>query len=423
MSEAISIENPKVPASEVFAKEGYKKTKLGWIPEEWSVKSLGEIGVFSKGKGISKSEITETGLPCVRYAEIYTKYNNYVYCFNSFINRNSAQNSKTIESGDILFAGSGETLEDIGKCIPYLGKETVYAGGDIIVLKPKTENSKYLSFALNHSIANKQKHKLGQGHSVVHIYSSSLKNLKIILPPLPEQQKIAAILSTWDNAIGKQEQLIAVKQHFKKGLIQLLLTGKKRFDGFSGEWIESKLGNYCNVLMCKRIFNSETSEIGEIPFYKIGTVGKKPDAFISRKLFQEYKEKYNYPRLHEILITCSGTVGKCIPYNGEDAYFQDSNIVWIDNPKNEIDNKFLYYLISTFDWDKLNSTTITRIYTNDLKSMRISFPSFKEQQKIASVLSNADKEISILQNQLTQLQTQKRGLMQQLLTGKVRVKI
>jgi len=419
MSEAISIENPKVPASEVFAKEGYKKTKLGWIPEEWSVKSLGEIGVFSKGKGISKSEITETGLPCVRYAEIYTKYNNYVYCFNSFINRNSAQNSKTIESGDILFAGSGETLEDIGKCIAYLGKETVYAGGDIIVLKPKTENSKYLSFALNHSIANKQKHKLGQGHSVVHIYSSSLKNLKIILPPLPEQQKIAAILSTWDNAISKQEQLIAAKQHYKKGLMQLLLTGKKRFDGFDEGWEEVRLRDLAKI-----------------------TMGQSPDSVsyndkkVGLWLIQgnaDIKQRKSRPRfwtsqstkiceIGEILMTVRAPVGAVAKSEHKACIGRG-----VCSIKPNESNDFIYYKLLNFEkkWSKYEQgSTFSAVSSSDIKNLKINIPnSIKEQQEISQVLTDADIEIALIQNQLTQLQTQKRGLMQKLLTGALRVKI
>jgi len=423
MSEAISIEDQKDTATEVFAKEGYKQTKLGWIPENWDLTSLNKVSQIKGDYGINAAAVEfSPKLPTYLRITDIDKDGNFLEDGKKSVDDSQSGNF-ILKEGDVVFARTGAS---VGKTYFHHKKngKLIFAGflirfrTKISLLLPKylfyyTHSNLYWNWVKVNSMRSGQPG----------INSKEYGNLPFPLPPLPEQEKIAAILSTWDIAIGKQEQLIAAKQLYKKGLMQLLLTGKKRFDRFEGEWIESKLGNYCNVLMCKRIFNSETSEIGEIPFYKIGTVCKKPDAFISRKLFQEYKKKYNYPRLHEILITCSGTVGKCIPYNGEEAYFQDSNIVWIDNPKNEIDNKFLYYIISTYDWNKLNSTTITRIYTNDLKSMRISFPSFKEQQKIASVLSNADKEISILQNQLTQLQTQKRGLLQKLLTGAVRVKI
>jgi len=200
--------------------EGYKKTKLGWIPEEWKVFNLEELGEFSKGKGIAKKDILENdseGYPSIRYAEIYTSYNYYTHSLKTKVNGESVKNSNPITYGDILFAGSGETLEDIGKSIAYLGNEVAYAGGDIIILKQNSQHSQYLGYLLNNDIVRNQLFKLGQGHSVVHIYSSGLKKVKILLPPLPEQQKIAQILSTWDKAIALQDQLIKQKQALKKG--------------------------------------------------------------------------------------------------------------------------------------------------------------------------------------------------------------
>ena len=109
-----------------------------------------------------------------------------------------------------------------------------------------------------------------------------------------------------------------------------------RFPEFEGEWEERKLGQDCEILMCKRIFASQTTEDGDVPFYKIGTIGKTADTYISQELYEEYQEKYNLPQKGEVLITCSGTVGRCVVYDGKDAYFQDSNIVWINNPLNII---------------------------------------------------------------------------------------
>ena len=116
-----------------------------------------------------------------------------------------------------------------------------------------------------------------------------------------------------------------------------------RFPEFTEDWATIRLGDYCDINMCKRIFANQTSEIGDIPFYKIGTIGNIPDSYISKDLFEEYKHKYNYPRKGEVMITCAGTVGKAIVFNGEDSYYQDSNIVWIDNPTNKLEIMFLYF--------------------------------------------------------------------------------
>jgi len=195
------------------------------------------------------------------------------------------------------------------------------------------------------------------------------------------------------------------------------LTPRLRFPEFrdAGEWGKKKLGEIGDVLMCKRIFAEETNGIEGVPFFKIGTLGSKPDAFISRKLFDEYKSKYNFPRKGEILITCSGTVGKCLPYDGNDAYYQDSNIVWIDNPTLEVSNEFLYDILLNVDWGRLNSTTITRIYGSDLRNLSITFPTNQnEQQKIADCLTSLDALIAAHTQKLAVLRTYKQGLLQQL---------
>ena len=146
--------------------------------------------------------------------------------------------------------------------------------------------------------------------------------------------------------------------------------------------------------MCKRILASQTNTEEGVPFYKIGTIGNAPDAYISKELFDDYKTKYNYPHKGEVMITCAGTVGKCVIYDGKDAYYQDSNIVWIDNPSQCISNSFLYHLLAKVDWRKLNSTTIIRIYNDDLRNLKLNYPQIEEQQKISRLLSLLDERIA-----------------------------
>ena len=191
-----------------------------------------------------------------------------------------------------------------------------------------------------------------------------------------------------------------------------------RFPEFSGEWKKCKLGDLCNVLMCKRILVSQTNTEDGVPFYKIGTIGSTPDAYISKELFDDYKVKYNYPRKGEVMITCAGTVGKCVVYDGEDAYFQDSNIVWIDNPTQYISNGFLFHLLSKVDWRKLNSTTIIRIYNDDLRNLKMSYPRKEEQQKISHLLSLLDERITTQNKIIEKLQSLIKGLIDDIITLK-----
>lgn len=162
--------------------------------------------------------------------------------------------------------------------------------------------------------------------------------------------------------------------------------------------------------MCKRILVSQTNTEDGVPFYKIGTIGSTPDAYISKELFDDYKVKYNYPRKGEVMITCAGTVGKCVVYDGEDAYFQDSNIVWIDNPTQYISNGFLFHLLSKVDWRKLNSTTIIRIYNDDLRNLKMSYPRKEEQQKISHLLSLLDERIATQNKIIDKLQSLIKGI-------------
>ena len=183
-----------------------------------------------------------------------------------------------------------------------------------------------------------------------------------------------------------------------------------RFPEFTEEWKKCKLGDLCNVLMCKRILASQTNTEDGVPFYKIGTIGSTPDAYISKELFDDYKVKYSYPHKGEVMITCAGTVGKCVVYDGEDAYFQDSNIVWIDNPTQNISNGFLFHLLSKVDWRKLNSTTIIRIYNDDLRNLKMSYPQKEEQQKISHLLSLLDERITTQNKIIERYESLIRGL-------------
>ncbi len=205
-----------------------KETNLGLIPEDWEVKTLGDIGAFLKGKGVSKAEILREGLPCLTYGELYTKHHDIIRNFNSYINESSATESKALEYGDILFAGSGETLKEIGKNAAFIDDFEAYAGGDIIILRNHKQFPVYLGYLLNHDTVNRQKYRLGQGHSVVHIYSSSLKNILIPVPKKEEQQKTASVLSSADQEISSLQNKLKKLKEQKKGLMQKLLTGEVR---------------------------------------------------------------------------------------------------------------------------------------------------------------------------------------------------
>ncbi|MCD6486831.1 MAG: restriction endonuclease subunit S [Syntrophobacterales bacterium] len=211
-----------------FPEFGKPVQEKGQLPEGWRGRRLGSFGLFLKGKGITNSEKKESGLPCITYGEIYTKHDFVIRQFFSFIDENTAQKSQRIQRNDILFANSGETLDEIGKCVAYTKDIEAYAGGDIIIFHHKGVNPLYLSYSLNSDLLIRQKRKLGQGYSVVHIYSAGLKTLQVPLPSLEEQSRIEAVLSTCDREIELLKKRQEKLKEQKKGLMQKLLTGEVR---------------------------------------------------------------------------------------------------------------------------------------------------------------------------------------------------
>ena len=186
-----------------------------------------------------------------------------------------------------------------------------------------------------------------------------------------------------------------------------------RFEGFTDDWEERKLGELGSVAMNRRIFKDQTSENEEVPFFKIGTFGSKPDAFISRELFEEYKLKYPYPEIGDILISASGSIGRTVVYQGEDEYFQDSNIVWLKHD-NRLDNKFLKQFYSIVKWQGLEGSTIKRLYNKNILDTDISIPSTIEQNKIGMFFEQLDDTIALHQRKLDLLKEQKKGFLQKM---------
>lgn len=163
-----------------------------------------------------------------------------------------------------------------------------------------------------------------------------------------------------------------------------------------------KLGEIGKISMCKRILKSQTNEQSGIPFYKIATFGGTPSAFIDEGIYIEYKEKYSYPKKGDILISAAGTIGKTVVFDGQDSYFQDSNIVWIENDETKVTNQFLYYFLQTNPFITTNGSTIKRLYNDNLRNTVIpNTPSISEQNKITEVLGSLDKKIQI-NNQINQ---------------------
>ncbi|MGL2751809.1 restriction endonuclease subunit S [Helicobacter pylori] len=186
-------------------------------------------------------------------------------------------------------------------------------------------------------------------------------------------------------------------------------------------WQRVRLGDIGKPCMCKRVMKHQTTRYGEIPFYKIGTFGNTADAFISKKLFLEYKTKYSFPKKGDILISASGTIGRAVIYDGKPAYFQDSNIVWIDNDETLVKNDFLFYAYSNVKWDT-EHTTILRLYNDNFRNTLIPLPPLNEQIAIANILSALDHYLYTLDALILKKESVKKALSFELLSQRKRLK-
>lgn len=391
--------------------KGYKQTELGIIPDDWEVKTFGELGSFSKGSGISRAESNTGNIPCVRYGEIYTHHNDYIKKYNSFISSEVAKKAKLLHCGDILFAGSGETKEDIGKSIAFIENIEAYAGGDIIILSTSANicDAKFIGYVSNTSFVNKQKTTKGQGDAVVHITSDSLKNILIPLPPLSEQQSIAEALSDVDNLIAALDKKIAKKRLIKQGAMQQLLAGKKRLPGFNEEWESIALKSLLEYEQPTKYIVSSTDYIEQgIP---VLTAGKTFLLGYTNENIGIYK---NVP---VIIFDDFTTDSKYVtmPFKAK-----SSAMKMLQLKDKRYNLRLIYELMQLIQFPLYDHQ---RYWISEYSKLQVNLPTdFKEQQAIATILSDMDKEIADLETQRDKYRLIKSGMMQKLLTGEIRLR-
>lgn len=261
-----------------------------------------------------------------------------------------------------------------------------------------------------------ENHSSGSSNSQKRITPRSLMLSNLHIPTIEEQKLIGKIFESLDHTITLHEEKKHQLERLKRALLQKMFADKSgypavRFKGFGGNWKERKFGELGTIEMCKRIFKDQTTDDGEIPFYKIGTFGGRPNAYISREIFERYKRLYPYPTKGDILISTSGSIGRVVEYAGQEAYYQDSNIVWL-NHNDLISNSFLKYLYKTVNWNGVEGSTIKRLYNNNILKTKIRIPSSCEQEKIGGILSTLDHLLSHHQQKIDIVKLIKQSLLQ-----------
>jgi len=215
--------------AELKAKQERKRWLITMVMRKsYGTKSVSQFGTLKKGGAILREKLRSEGVPVVLYGDIYTKYSEIVTRLISRVDASAVVDGVKLNSGDIVFAGSGETAEEIGKCIAYVGEEAAFAGGDVVILSNHGQDPRYLGYALNSEDAIRQKMRLGQGSSVMHLYKDDVASIKIPLPPISDQRKVGEILSEADTDIELINNRIEALRAQKRGLMQKLLTGEVR---------------------------------------------------------------------------------------------------------------------------------------------------------------------------------------------------
>ena len=291
----------------------------------------------------------------------------------------------THDGEDVLIAEDGSaSLENYS--IQYVN-EKFWANNHVHVIRGTSKvNTKFLYYYLK--IVNFIPYLTGGGRAK--LTKGKMLEISIPIPPLKVQSEIVRILDNFTELTAElTAELSMRKKQYSYYRNHLLYSSE------NVEW--QPLENIGKIRMCKRILKNQTLDIGDIPFYKIGTFGKTPNAYISKELFNEYKEKYNYPKIDEILISASGTIGRTVIFDGKEAYFQDSNIVWIENNEKIVLNKYLFYCYQVVNWHISDGGVIKRLYNDNIRKTTIPIPypnnikkSLEKQKQIVAILDKFD---------------------------------
>lgn len=435
--------------------EKYKPSGVEWIgkvPEHWEVKRLGSFGKFSKGGGISRAELTLEGLPAILYGDLYTKYDVVIKEVFHRVSEETARKSKEINKNALLFTGSGETIEDIGKNAVYLGENPAYAGGDVIIFIQEKNDSLFLSYLLNSEGAKHEKAKTGKGEIIVHTYASKLREIQIPLPPLPEQTAIARYLdqkiTEIDQLIAQKERLIALWEEEKTALISQAVTrgldaGAKMKDSgvaWLGEvpehWEVVKFNHYVKLRHGYQFRDFDFVEKG-IKIIKItqllsnGILETENVSYIDQERLSEFNDILIGSG--DILMALTGgTIGKIVRAKEIiEPLLQNYRVGNFFPANKKLTKDFLFFILSSDVIIKqifyeIRETGQPNIGKEDFNRMYFAFP--QEVSEQTAIVRHIETQTARIQTQMDQtrklielLKEYRATLISEVVTGKVKI--
>ena len=327
-----------------------------YCPDGVEYKPINETTDMKRGTSLTKQNAVRGDIPVVSGGREPAFYHNKA-------NR---------EGAVVTVAGSGAGAG----YVQYF--ETPIFANDCFTLQGKQGvSTKYIYYCLSNMQERIYATKKGGG--VPHVHISDIENVEIPVPPLPVQEEIVRILDKFTELEEELEEELELRkkqyEYYRDKMLSL--------SDYDGEVEEIHLKDIGKVCMCKRIMKAQTNSDFEngVPFFKIGTFGKEPDCCISKDLFEDYKNRFSYPKKGNVLISAAGTIGRTVVFDGEPAYFQDSNIVWIDNDNSKVLDAYLNYVYQTNPWRVSDGGTISRLYNGNIEETKIVIPKNLDEQK------------------------------------------
>lgn len=410
------LNNGKIP-------KGYKKTDFGVFPSDWvTEKKLIDIGDFGKGKGIPGNKMQYDGVPCVGYGDIYMKYNHFHFEeAQSFVDEETAKDSQLIKKGTLLFTGTGETAEEIGKCVCYNGDSTIYAGGDIITFVPQGVNPLFLAYQQYQNFSLKKKASFGQGHSVVHIQKESLEKLNVAYPESKKEQlRIVEILMKWDKAIELYDKQIDALTRYKAVCLRKMFPTKGknipgwRFQGFTDAWEQRKVSEMFKItrgdVLALPLTDEKPSDAKPYPVYSSQT---KDNGLMG--YFKDY--------LYEDAITWTTDGANAGTVNFRSGKFYCTNVCGVLLADKVVPDQMIAEALNNVGKRHVSYVGNPKLMNNVMAEIIISLPSSEnERQLISAFFNKIDSLITLYQRKKETITNQSKTLQQYLLNGIVRVK-
>lgn len=409
------------------------------IPVNWRVERFGDVFDFLSTATYSRDILKESGeVQYLHYGDIHTKYNFHLdFTKNNlpFITEIERRNYPYMKNGDLVLADASEDYDGVGKGVEIknIGDSKAISGLHTFLLRDKDSNFVlgYKGFIPSCDIVREQFYRFATGTKVYSLSKESLSKVKVLIPPKEEQKAIADCLSTWDDAIEKQTKLIAAKQQRKKALMQQLLSGKKRLPGFTEDWKEVRLCDICDLIHGYQFrdhdFSKEQTNYAVVKINNIqnGYFRNTELSFITEKRFLELSRFQLFE--DDILMSLTGNIGRVVLLPKFDNVLIQNYRVGKFVEKNGVLKKYLKNILSSEQlFNQFNNLSNQSAQANfgkqDMDKLKISIPrNISEQNAVADILENSAAEIELEKKKLLILKRQKKGMMQNLLSGKVRL--